>query len=120
MGVQIKGRSSLWTIEDSLEELSELARSAGAHVVESVIQRLERATNLYLGKGKVDELKQMVKQRKIGTLICDDELTPTQQRNLETALDGTKIIDRTALILDVFARAGRDPRGPPASRASPA
>ena len=51
VGIQIKGRSSLWTVEDSLEELSELARSAGAHVVESMVQRLERPTNVYLGKG---------------------------------------------------------------------
>jgi GTP-binding protein HflX len=58
---------------------------------------------LYLGKGKVEQIKEAISRDRIDSVICDDELTPTQQRNLENALDGVKVIDRTALILDVFA-----------------
>ena len=103
MGVQYRGRSELWRAKDSLAELGDLARSAGARVVESTLQRLDRPTHTFLGKGKLEECRQRAKQHKIDTVICDDELTPTQQRNLEDALGGIKIIDRTALILDVFA-----------------
>ena len=86
-----------------MAELAELARSGGARVVDSIIQRLDRPTNLYVGKGKVDELKERAESLNADTLICDDELTPTQQRNLENALGDLKLIDRTSLILDVFA-----------------
>lgn len=97
--------------EDSIEELGELARSARAFVVGSMIQRLDRPTSVYLGKGKVEELLEITKAKKIGTVIFDDELTPTQQRNLENALGGVKVIDRTALILDVFAQRARTKEG---------
>ena len=103
MGVQYRRRSDLWSAKDSLTELGDLARSAGARVVESMLQRLDRPTHTYLGKGKLEECRQQAKQHNIDTVICDDELSPTQQRNLEDALGGLKIIDRTALILDVFA-----------------
>jgi len=86
-----------------MAELGELARSGGARVVGSVIQSLERPTNLYVGKGKVEELKQLAERLNADTVICDDEITPTQQRNLEGAFGDLKVIDRTALILDVFA-----------------
>ena len=70
----------------------------------STVQRLEKPTNTYVGKGKLEELRTQVKERRIETVICDDELTPTQQRNLENALIDVKVIDRSALILDVFAQ----------------
>ena len=112
MGVQIKGRSELWSVEDSLEELAELARSAGALVVDSMFQRLDNPTNMYLGKGKLEELKGRVKQLRVGTVLVDDELTPTQQRNFEKALgEDVKLIDRTALILDVFGRRAQTKEG---------
>jgi GTP-binding protein HflX len=101
--VQVKRHSGAWRTEDSLAELGELARSAGASVVGSIIQRLDRPTNLYVGKGKLDEVQRRVERLNADTVICDDELTPTQQRNLENALGDLKVIDRTALILDVFA-----------------
>ena len=72
-------------------------------MVGSTTQRLDRPTQVYVGKGKLEELKHLVQQQHVDTIVCDDELTPTQQRNLENALADTKIIDRTALILDVFA-----------------
>ncbi|MDE2940898.1 MAG: GTPase HflX [Chloroflexota bacterium] len=102
VGVETRGGRSLWPIEDSLEELGMLARTAGAEVVSTLSQRLAKQTNTYLGKGKLDELKYLRDTTEADVAIFDDELTPTQQRNLEGALS-TKVIDRTALILDVFA-----------------
>ena len=111
VGVQLKGRSNLWTAEDSLQELADLARSAGTRVVGRTVQRVARPSHHYLGKGKLEELKELAKRHDVHTIVCDDELTPTQQRNLEDALDGVKIIDRTALILDVFARRAQTREG---------
>jgi GTP-binding protein HflX len=112
VGVAIKGRSAAWSLEDSLQELAQLAGTAGAEVVGSVTQNLERPTITYVGKGKVDELIELVDTLGYDTLICDDELTPTQQRNLESAFkERVKVIDRTALILDVFARHARSMEG---------
>ena len=88
----------------SLSELADLARTAGAKVVGTLTQQLSKPTHYYLGKGKLEQLKDTVLAKRIDTVICDDELTPTQQRNLERALEEkVKVIDRTALILDVFA-----------------
>lgn len=106
-GVQVKKRSrgvdSLWPIDDALEELGRLVSAAGGIVVGSIRQNLERSTHTYLGKGKVEELRYL--RDKYDTLVLDDELTPTQQRNLEVALgENVKVIDRSALILDIFAK----------------
>ena len=109
--MKLKGRRDLWRSEDSLDELGELARSAGAAVVDATIQRIDSSTNTYVGKGKLLELKLQVAEQRVDTVICDDELTPNQQRNLEEALEGAKVIDRTALILDVFAQRARTREG---------
>ena len=111
MGVETRRRRSLWRLADSLTELGELTRSARAIVVGTVQQRIDRPTQVYLGKGKLEELKRLVYAKRAGTVICDDELTPTQQRNLERELEGVKVIDRTALILDVFAQRARTKEG---------
>ena len=66
-------------------------------------QRLKGPTQLYLGRGKLEELKGLVQELAIDMVVCDDELAPNQQRNLETALGEVKVIDRTALILHIFA-----------------
>ena len=87
-----------------------LARSAGAHVVGQISQKAGRLTPTYLGKGKLEELVDLVYEREADVVIFDDELTPTQQRNLEEALK-IKVIDRTALILDVFGRHARTYEG---------
>jgi GTP-binding protein HflX len=76
-----------------------------------MIQRLERPTSVYLGKGKIEELHDLVKEKRVNTVIFDDELTPTQQRNVENVLGGVKVIDRSALILDVFAQRARTKEG---------
>ena len=94
-----------------MSELADLATGAGANVVDVVPQRIPKQTPLYVGKGKLEELQTLRKADAFDTVICDDELTPTQQRNLENALDGAKVIDRTALILDVFANRAQTREG---------
>ena len=103
VAVELKGRGILWALEDTLSELEYLANTAGAQVVGAVTQRADRTTPFYVGKGKVEEIRDLAEEQKADVVIFDDELTPTQQRNLENAL-GLKVIDRTALILDVFGR----------------
>jgi len=94
---------TLLPARESLDELAELARTAGAEVVGSTSQRLEHPNvATYIGKGKVEEVVEETKRLRANVVIFDDELSPSQQRNLERAL-GTKVIDRTALILDIFA-----------------
>jgi GTP-binding protein HflX len=97
-------------LKDTLTELAYLAKTAGAVVVGEVTQHANRLTTTYVGKGKVEEIKALVEERQADTVIFDDELTPTQQRNLEEALPA-KVIDRTALILDVFGRHARTHEG---------
>ena len=115
VAVELKGRDQLWTLEDTLGELRHLTESAGAQVVGVVHQRADRLTPTYIGKGKLDELRDQIEEKSASIVIFDDELTPTQQRNLEAAIaprsftrsgeqNEIKIIDRTALILDVFGR----------------
>ncbi len=90
-------------IDSYLDELEELAQTAGAVVVGRMIQKRESIhTAHYLGKGKVEELKNLVIQLDATSVICDDELSPAQLKNLSDMLD-IKVIDRTILILDIFA-----------------
>src|SRR5262249_55622965 len=97
--------------EESLEELSELAAGAGAEVVSVAIQAREAPDAATLiGRGKVEELAAEVITGKVDVVIFDHDLTPTQQRNLEKALD-VKVIDRTQLILDIFASRARTREG---------
>ncbi|MDI9589614.1 MAG: GTPase HflX [Acidobacteriota bacterium] len=103
-----------WTVEESLGELRRLAETGGAQVVQVVTQRLDRPVpKTYIGSGKVVEIAALVDSLEADVVIFDDELTPSQQSNLEHALgEPTKVIDRTALILDIFGmhartRAGR-------------
>ena len=88
---------------DSLAELMSLAKTAGAKVLDSVVQRRKKIDpSLYLGKGKVSELAELCKDKEIDVVICDDDLAPAQVSNLEKVID-TKVIDRSELILDIFA-----------------
>ena len=112
VGVRAGRQRDGWSLRDSLDELGELARSAGADVKGSMSQRIAKPTPVYLGSGKLQELKDRLAAGDVDTVICDDELTPTQQRNLEQALgEHTKVIDRTALILDVFGQRARSREG---------
>jgi len=111
VGVGIKGEQRSWSIEGSLDELGQLARTAGAEVVGRMVQNLERPSHShYLGSGKMEELLTLKETLKYNTAIFNDELRPKQQENLETALE-VKVIDRTALILDIFARSARTSEG---------
>lgn len=97
--------------EGSLEELKELVKTAGAETIGTVIQNRESAhPATYLGKGKIDEVKWMVWETEATGIVCDDELSPAQLRNLEEALD-TKVMDRTMVILDIFASRARTREG---------
>ena len=98
-------------MEVSLEELAQLAGTAQADVVGKLIQRLPKPSKThYLGKGKIDELLSLKNRANYDVVIFDDELSPLQQRNLEEALQ-VKVIDRAALILDIFARRARTYEG---------
>ena len=121
VGLKLTGRSrkraaagvpeSIITAEESLEELAALAESAGARVAERWIQtRPQSDAAMFIGSGKVEELKTQLQFHDATTAIFDQELTPTQQRNLEKALE-VKVLDRTQLILDIFARRARTREG---------
>lgn len=111
VGVEIGGGGSLWSIDDSIEELRQLADTAGAQVVGATIQKLEAPhPRHFVGTGKLQQLQQLKKELGFDVVIFDDELTPSQQRNVEQDL-GVKVIDRTALILDIFAQRARTREG---------
>ncbi len=94
-----------------MSELGTLARTAGADVVGTMIQRLHHPdVATYIGKGRAQELSDLEKQLGFELVICDDELSPSQQRNLEKFLE-VRVIDRTALILDIFAQHARTREG---------
>jgi GTP-binding protein HflX len=110
VGVEVKSRNG-WEIRDSLEELSELATTAGGEVVGDGIQKvvsLNAAT--FIGRGKADEFAAQCKQLDVDTVLFDDELSPAQSRNLEKVFN-CKVLDRTALILDIFAQRARTREG---------
>ena len=98
-------------VEESLEELAGLTAAAGATVSERVIQERQAATpSLYFGSGKVEEMAEAARASGANLFISDDALSPIQERNLSEAL-GIKVIDRTALILDIFAQRARSAEG---------
>ena len=100
-----------FSVEDSVEELAQLTATAGAKVVEKVIQRLAAPSVAhYVGKGKLQQIVQLLERLDANLVLFDDELSPTQQRNLENALR-VKVLDRTALILDIFARRAQTHEG---------
>ena len=89
--------------EDSVEELKELVKTAGAAVVGNLIQKREKIhPGTYVGTGKVAEIEELIAQTGATGIVCDDELSPAQLKNLEMMLD-TKVMDRTLIILDIFA-----------------
>lgn len=110
-GIEPIRQKQAWSSEESLAELERLADTAGAVVVGRFIQRKEKPDPaLFLGKGKVEEISMAIQNTDASLLILDDELTPSQQHNLEQFL-GIKVIDRTALILDIFAQRAHSREG---------
>ena len=103
--VGIERPDATWSLESSLEELRRLAETAGAEVVATTTQRLEKVNpKTFVGSGKAEEISETCRLLGIDLVILDDELTPSQQSNLEKAVGrDVKVIDRTALILDIFA-----------------
>jgi GTP-binding protein HflX len=100
-----------WNVQDSLEELARLAETVDVEVIGAITQKLSHpVAGTYVGKGKLEEIKADRESLGYDLIIFNDELTPSQQRNLEKALD-VKIIDRTALILDVFAKRAQTHEG---------
>ncbi|MGA2477270.1 MAG: GTPase HflX [Spirochaetia bacterium] len=106
VGVELKGRTSTWTIQDSLAELGRLASTAGLEVADATWQKLERPhPRTWIGSGKVTEVKELCAAHDAGVVLFDDELSPGQQKKLEGTLgEGIRVIDRTRLILDIFAQ----------------
>ena len=102
---------SKWDLADSMAELRELASSAGAQVVSTVTQKLEKPTApYYIGKGKAQLIKESFQDQHVTSVIFDNELSPAQGRNLEH-LFSRKVLDRTQLILDIFAQRARSREG---------
>ncbi len=100
-----------WSAKDSLEELAQLAKTAGAEVVGKLIQKLPQPSKThYLGEGKLDELVAQKDNLNYDLVVADDELSPLQQQSLTDALK-VRVIDRVALILDIFARRARTKEG---------
>jgi GTPase len=110
VGIELKSRSR-WDVQDSLDELAELAATAGAIVAGSGTQKLETpVAGTYIGSGKAEEFAQLCKKNEVDTVIFDDELSGAQSRTLEKIFE-CKILDRTSLILDIFAQRARTREG---------
>jgi GTP-binding protein HflX len=113
VGVDIKGSKPAFTVESSLDELALLAQTAGVEVQGRMIQRLSRVDqSTFIGSGKLEELTAMLPELNANMVIFDDELSPRHQRELEKALgDDIQVLDRSALILDIFAQHARTREG---------
>jgi GTP-binding protein HflX len=110
IGVELKSRSR-WDVDDSLKELAELATTAGAEVIGQGTQKLEAPiAGTYIGTGKASEFSEWCRKHDVDTVVFDDELSPAQSRNLEKVFE-CKILDRTQLILDIFAQRARTREG---------
>src|SRR5690242_11520247 len=109
VGVWTEG--SVTDAENSLTELAALAETAGSQVLDGLIQRRGRPDpSTFIGRGKVDEVRSVVQSSGADTVICDGELSPSQLRTLESQVN-VKVIDRTALILDIFAQHAKSKEG---------
>ena len=110
VGLELKSGSA-YHLKESLDELSELAATAGAEVIGNGVQKLESPqASTFIGRGKADEFALHCRRHEVDTVIFDDDLSPAQSRNLETVFE-CKVLDRTALILDIFAQRARTREG---------
>ena len=110
VGARTRENRKFWSINESLDELEALATTAGAKVLTKISQKVNQPQRTYIGKGKIEELISICKTTDCETIIFDDELNPSQQTFLEKKLE-RKIIDRTALIIDIFAASARTKEG---------
>jgi GTPase len=107
VGAPLKRAGARRALDEHLRELERLADTAGAEVVGELTQQLDRPhAGTYLGKGKIEELKELVASKQASLIIFDDELSPSQGKNIETVV-GTRVVDRAELILDIFATRAR-------------
>ena len=106
VGVELRNSERLLSVEDSLAELALLSDTAGMEVVGEIYQKIDKPDpNTFIGSGKVNELKDFVEETFADTVVFDEELSPRHQRELENILgENVKVLDRTALILDIFAQ----------------
>ena len=110
VGLELKSRSA-WELQDSLDELKELSATAGGEVIGNGVQKLEApVAGTFIGSGKADEFARYCRTEDVDTVIFDDELSPAQSRNLERVFE-CKVLDRTSLILDIFAQRARTREG---------
>lgn len=111
VGAYVPGKVGRAEADESLAELAELTRTAGAVVIQTYLQKIASPNSAYyIGKGKAEEIKAAVEKEDIDLVVFDDNLSPGQEKNLEELLE-TKIIDRTGLILDIFAQRARTREG---------
>ncbi len=106
VGLNVFGKrdEELWSKSEAMVELSSLADTAGLRIIDSIIQNRSRPDpSFFIGKGKVDELRELAERTSPDVFVFDDELRPAQSRNLEERL-GVKVVDRTQIILDIFAQ----------------
>ncbi|HIE58333.1 MAG TPA: GTPase HflX, partial [Anaerolineales bacterium] len=106
LGVELRDRSDLFSITDSLNELRLLADTAGLYVVGQATQKLDKLNpKTFIGSGKVEDVKALARETRADVIIFDDELSPRHQRELEKSFGNEiRVLDRTALILDIFAQ----------------
>jgi GTP-binding protein HflX len=110
IGVQLPGTTSK-ALAEQMRELAELTRTAGGEVVGTDVQRRDEVEPaLFVGRGKVDEIRDQREELRLDLVICNEDLSPRQQRNLEKEL-GLRVVDRTELILDIFAQHARTREG---------
>ncbi|HAH98329.1 MAG TPA: GTPase HflX, partial [Verrucomicrobiales bacterium] len=110
VGVQLQGQDK-WRIDESLDELEELVGTAGGEITGRGMQRLDRINAAtFIGPGKAREFAEQCDEARVDTVVFDEELTPAQGRNLEKVFE-CKILDRTALILDIFSQRARTREG---------
>ncbi|MFA5117893.1 MAG: GTPase HflX [Candidatus Omnitrophota bacterium] len=109
--IKLKSDRSNWGVDDIIEEMEELTLTCGAEIIDNVTAVIEKPTpNLFVGKGKTDEIAMLCAELGIDTVVFSCDLSGTQQRNLEEVL-GRKTIDRTQLILHIFAKHAHSPEG---------
>ena len=111
VGVMIRGRDEEWNIRDTLDELAQLTEGAGAEVLSRVLCKQSKIhPGQYIGKGKAEEIAKQIEELEANLVIFDEDLSPAQGRNLEELL-GVRVLDRTQLILDIFARRAQTREG---------
>jgi GTP-binding protein HflX len=110
VGVHLRGEEE-WRVKDTMDELAQLAESAGAVVAGRFLCRLQKVrAGHYIGTGKAEEIADWIKENPVSMVVFDDDLTPAQGRNLEAVLE-TRVLDRTQLILDIFAQRAQTKEG---------